>query len=98
MTDAELLARWYLVLAVAGIVVLLLAGLLLAILVTARRIEAAAARGLQAVRRIVEHTTPIWELDRTNTVAWELRERVRTIRRRAEEIAEALGAAAGGRA
>jgi len=98
VTDAELLARWYLGLIAFGAVVLLLAVLLLAILVTARRIEVAATRGLRAVRRIVEHTNPIWELDRTNTAAWELRERVRTIRRRAEEIAEALGAAAGGRA
>lgn len=98
MSDAELLSRWTLILAIAGVVVLIAAVLLITVLVLARRIEAAAARCLVAVQRIAENTAPIWELEKTSTVAWEIREVARSIRRHAEEIAEALQAPAGPRA
>lgn len=98
MTDAELLGRWYLILAMAGGVVLVAAGLLLAVLLTARQIERTAGRAHRAVRQIAENTRPIWDLDATNAAAWRLRETVRSIRRRAEEIAEALHTPAGPRA
>lgn len=95
MTDAELLTRWYLILGIAAVLVIVVAVLLITILVTARRIEQNAARSLRAVRKIVDNTAVIWQLDTTNAVAWQLREAARSIRRRAEEIAEALRAPAG---
>ncbi|MGQ0571877.1 MAG: hypothetical protein ACT4P5_20425 [Armatimonadota bacterium] len=98
MTDAELLGRWYLILGIAGVLVVVVAALLITILVTARRIEQAAARSHRAVRKIVENTQVIWELDTTNAVAWQLREGARSIRRHAEEIGQALQAPAGPRA
>ena len=98
MTDAELLSRWYLILGIAGVLVVVVAALLITILVTARRIEQAATRSLLAVRKIVENTSVIWELDTTNAVAWQLREGARSIRQHAEEIAQALQAPAGPRA
>jgi hypothetical protein len=98
VSDAELWSRWYLFLALGGAIVGVVAALLVAILVTARRIEQAATRCLAAVRQIADRTVAIWELDSTNAVAWELRELARTVRRRAEEIAQALQAPAGPRA
>ncbi len=98
MTDAELLSRWYVILAIAAALVAVVALLLITILVTARRIERAATRSLQAVQKIAENTTVIWQLDTTNTVAWQLRESARAIRQHAEEIARALQAPAGPRA
>ena len=95
MTDAELLTRWYLILGIAAVLVIVVAVLLITILVTARRIEQNAARSLRAVRKIVDNTEVIWQLDTTNAVAWQLREAARSIRRRAEEIAEALRSPAG---
>ncbi|MDR7556298.1 MAG: hypothetical protein QN157_11920 [Armatimonadota bacterium] len=97
MTDAELLSRWYLFLALGGVIVAVVALLLAAILMTARRIERAASRCLTAVRQVADRTAAIWELDSTNAVAWELREAARTVRQRAEEIAQALQAPAGPR-
>lgn len=98
MTDAELLSRWYLILGIAGVLVVVVALLLITILATARRIERAAARSLRAVQKIVDNTAVIWQLDTTNAVAWQLREGARSIRRHAEEIAEALQAPAAPRA
>lgn len=95
MTDVQLLSRWYLILGIAAALVVVVALLLITILVTARRIEQNAARSLRAVRKIVDNTAVIWQLDTTNSVAWELRERARAIRRTAEQIAEALRAPAG---
>ncbi len=98
MTDAELLGNWYTILGIAAVLVVVVAALLITILVTARRIEQAAARSLTAVRKIVDNTKVIWELDTTNAVAWQLREGARSIRKHAEEIAQALQAPAGPRA
>lgn len=98
MTDVQLLSRWYLILGIAGAVVAVAALLLIAILLTARRIEAAAARSLRAVEKIHQNTTVIWELDKTNTVAWQLREAAKSMRQHAEEVAEAMQAPAGPRA
>jgi hypothetical protein len=95
MSDAELLSRWYVILAVAGAIVALVALLLIAVLVTARRIERAAVRCLLAVQRIAENMAPIWELEKTNAAAWELRETARSIREHGEQIAEALRSPAG---
>jgi hypothetical protein len=97
VTDAVLLARWYLILGVAAVLVLVVAVLAITILVTARKIAQAAGRSHAAVRRIVENTKAVWELETTNTVAWQLRETARSIRGHAEDIAHALHAPAGPR-
>ena len=81
MSDAELLSRWYLILGIAGVLVVVVAALLVTILVTARRIEQAATRSLLAVQKIVKNTSVIWELDTTNAVAWQLREGARSDRK-----------------
>ncbi|MDR7482227.1 MAG: hypothetical protein QN183_03300 [Armatimonadota bacterium] len=98
MTDAELLSQWYLILGIAGVLVAVVAALLIAVMVTARRIARAALRCHQAVGKIAEHTQVIWTLESTNAVAFDLRETAKSIRRHAEEIAEALQAPAGPRA
>lgn len=97
MTDAELVSNWYLILGIAGVLVVVVAALLITILVTARRIEQAATRSLLAVQKIVKNTQVIWELDTTNAVTWQLREGARSIRQHAEEIARALQTPAGPR-
>ncbi len=98
MTDAELLSRWYLILSIAAVVVAVVALLLIIIWATARSIKRAAVRGLESVKKIVDNTAAIWELDKTNAVAWELREAAKSIRAHAEEIAQALQTPAGPRA
>ena len=69
MSDAELWAAWRMWIVVATVVVLLAAGLLITILLTARRILAEAVRALTAVDVIKKNTQPIWELQTTNDVA-----------------------------
>ena len=69
MSDAELWSAWRMWIVVATVVVLLAAGLLITILVTARRILRDAVRALNAVEIIRKNTQPIWELQTTNHVA-----------------------------
>ena len=98
MSDADLLSRWYLILSIAAVLVVVVAILAITILAIARGIERAARRCHRAVQKIVGNTMPIWELDATNAAAWELRVAARSIRTHAEEIASALQAPAGPRA
>jgi hypothetical protein len=98
MPDAELLSRWYVILAIAAALVAVVAILVITIIVIARGIDQAARRCHRAVQKIVGNTLPIWNLDATNAAAWELRVEVRSIRQHAEEIAAALQAPAGPRA
>jgi len=72
MPDAELYTIWYWSLAVAGVVVLLAAALLIAILLVARRILGHARQALEAAEAIAEDTKVIWELDETNRTAEEI--------------------------
>ena len=58
MSDAELWAAWRLWIVVATVVVLLAAGLLITISLTARRILAEAVRALNAVEAIRKNTQP----------------------------------------
>jgi cell division protein FtsB len=97
MTDAELLERWYVILGIAAILTVAAAALLVTILILARRIAQAALRSHRAVQQIAENTRAIWELDATNAAAWDLRETARSVRHRAEEIAQALQTPAGPR-
>ncbi|MBA2626582.1 MAG: hypothetical protein H0U85_01065 [Gemmatimonadales bacterium] len=90
MSDTELWASWRLWMGVATVVVLIAAGLLITIWLTARGIVAHAVRALHAAERIREQTLPIWELQTTNEVAIELLAAVQSIEAKGGKLAEAL--------
>ncbi len=90
MTEKQFLHRWYTSLAAAATVVIAVAGLLLAIIGTARRIHRHAGRALEIANEIVANTRPIWELERTNAVAVQLLEGAKAIQQHAIEVADAL--------
>ncbi|HXH05961.1 MAG TPA: hypothetical protein VNI83_05150 [Vicinamibacterales bacterium] len=94
MSDAELWAAWRMWMGVALVVVAVAAALLLAILVTARRILAEAGRTLAAVERIHRQTTAIWQLQATRETA----ERILALTRRIESASAALAETLSGRA
>src|SRR5438067_5296250 len=73
-----------------AVVVAAVAGLLLAIIATARSILSNARRALEVADRIAAGTRPIWELDRTNEVAGELLKGAESIERHAAAVADAL--------
>ncbi len=98
MTDAELWGTWRMWMAVATVVILLAAGLLVAILLTARRILAEAVRALTAAEEIRGNTQAIWALQATNEVAERMLATVERIAGKGGALAEALqGALTGGR-
>ena len=98
MTDAELWGRWQVWMGVAAVLVLAAAGLLITILITARRILAEAERTLAAAESIRAHTQPIWALQQSNEVAVRILETVGRIRTKSGGLAEAVqGSAVGGR-
>jgi hypothetical protein len=90
MSDAELWASWRLWLIVAVVVVLLAAGLLIAILLTARRILAEAVRALHAVEAVRSNTDAIWALQTTNEVAEEILGAVESIEQKGAALVGAL--------
>ena len=90
MSDAELWAAWRMWIVVATVVVLLAAGLLITILLTARRILAEAVRALTAVDVIRKNTQPIWELQTTNDVAERILKTVASIEQKGGALAGAL--------
>lgn len=90
MSDAELWASWRLWIVVATVVVLLAAGLLITILVTARKILNEAVRALNAVEVIRKHTQPIWELQTTNEVAERILNTVEAIEAKGGALVSAL--------
>ena len=90
MSDAELWAAWRMWIVVATVVVLLAAGLLITILLTARRILAEAVRALTAVDVIRKNTQPIWELQTTNDVAERILKTVESIEQKGGALAGAL--------
>jgi len=90
MSDAELWAAWRLWMLVAGVVVLIAAGLLVMIWLTARSIHAHAVRALNAAERIRQNTLPIWELQTTNEVASRLLEVVQAIESKGGKLVDAL--------
>lgn len=99
MTDAQLWGAWWLWMAVGAVVVLVAAGLLIAIWLTARSIAGHARRALAAAEAIRVNTTPIWALQTTNEVAGEMLDTVRAIEAKGAALVEALEshAAPGGR-
>lgn len=90
MTDTELWGAWRMWLVVATVVVLLAAGLLITILLTARRILAEAVRALTAVELIRKNTQPIWELQTTNEVAERILKTVQAIEQKGGALESAL--------
>jgi hypothetical protein len=90
MSDAELWAAWRLSMIVASAIVLLAAGLLVTILVTARGILAEAVRALNAVNAIRENTQSIWELQATNEVAAQILHTVESIEHKGGALVQAL--------
>lgn len=92
MSDAELWAAWRLWTAVAAIVVVIAAGLLITIWLTARQILADAVRALNAVDAIRANTLPIWGLQDTNTVADDILHTVKAIEEKGGALAGALTA------
>jgi flagellar biosynthesis/type III secretory pathway M-ring protein FliF/YscJ len=90
MPDAELYTIWYWSLAVAGVVVLLAAALLIAIVLVARRILSNARQALEAAEAIAEETKVIWELEETNRTAEEILATTESIEERGARISGAL--------
>jgi hypothetical protein len=98
MTSADLWAAWRLWILVASAVVLVAAGLLITIWLTARSIVTHATRALRAAEAIRDNTRVIWELQTTNEVAEQVRDTVCDIEAKATKLVEALhGQAAGSR-
>lgn len=60
---------WYLILAVGLVVVLLVAAMLITIIISARRIEHAAADIWTVGKQIAANTTVLWQLTKTNETA-----------------------------
>jgi hypothetical protein len=97
MTSADLWAAWRLWMLVASAIVLVAAGLLITIWLTARSIVAQATRALKAAEAIRDNTRVIWELQTTNEVAEQIRDTVCDIEAKATKLVEALhGQAAAG--
>ena len=90
MSDAELWAQWRLWMVVATVVALLAAGLLIAILLTARRILSEALRALHAVDVIRANTQPIWALQTTNEVAEHILATVESIEQKGGALVHAF--------
>ena len=90
MSDAELWASWRLWIVVATVVVLLAAGLLITILLTARQILNEAVRALNAVELIRKNTQPTWELQTTNEVAERILNTVEAIEAKGGALVSAL--------
>jgi hypothetical protein len=98
MTSADLWAAWRLWILVASAVVLVAAGLLITIWLTARSIVTHATRALRAAEAIRDNTRVIWELQTTSEVAEQVRDTVCDIEAKATKLVEALhGQAAGSR-
>lgn len=95
--DPDLQAHWLIGLVLVALVVVIVVALLITILLGARRILAAAVRGLGAVEGIRQNTDPLWELTTTNQVAGDLLAGAVSIKRHAEGIAGALEATEHGR-
>lgn len=95
MNDATLWASWRIWMAVATVIVLIAAGLLIIIWLTARSILAHAGRALAAAGRILPNTTPIWALQTTNEVASDILTTVQSIEAKGGALAAALESHAG---
>ncbi len=92
MTDTDLWAAWRLWMGVATLVVLIAAGLLITIWLTARKILTDAVRALNAAQAIRVQTQPLWGLQQTNEVAEDILGAVTAIENKSTLLADALAA------
>jgi len=92
VTDAQLLTRWIVAMALIAVVVVLVVALLLMIIVAARGILAAAVRCLGAVEKIRANVEPLWALETTNQVAEKLVGGAQSIEGKARLLADAVEA------
>ena len=90
MTNQEFLNLWFLYLGIAGVVVVIAAALLIAILLAAKAIERSAGVALDRVKQIRENTQVLWALQDTNQVAAQLQAGAESILNNAGQIAQAL--------
>lgn len=72
MTDAELVTVFAVGLGIAAVLIVVAAGLLIAVLLAARAILGHAAEALEAAGQIADDVQVIWQLDTTNRVAGEI--------------------------
>ena len=97
MTSADLWAAWRLWMLVASAIVLVAAGLLITIWLTARSIVTHATRALKAAEQIRDNTRVIWELQTTNEVAEQIRDTVCDIEAKSHEAGRGAARPGGGR-
>ena len=90
MNDASYYNEFYIALALAGAIVVIAAGLLILILVAARRILKLANAALGIVLNIKNNTLSIWELQNTNHKAIDISNDADTILSNAGAVATAL--------
>ena len=90
MNDAAYYNEFYIALALAGAIVVIAAGLLILILVAARRILKLAVAALGIVVNIKQNTLSIWELQNTNHKAIDISNDADTILSNAGAVATAL--------
>ena len=85
------LTVWTWALVAGGVVILIVGALLLAILITARRIEAHTLSIWQVGKSIAGNTVSIWMLTRTNQVARDILATMRSIDEAVASLARKLG-------
>ncbi|MCV0403717.1 MAG: hypothetical protein K5924_08395 [Chloroflexi bacterium] len=90
MTDSELFGLFYVGLGIAAVLVLVAAGLLIAVWMVARSILGHAAEALEAAEKIAADTQIIWELEETNRVAGEILMGAESIEEHGAQIVKAV--------
>ncbi|MEO7907009.1 MAG: hypothetical protein ABIT06_08555 [Saprospiraceae bacterium] len=90
MDEAEFYQKFYITLAIVGVIVLIAATLLILILIAARRILKLANAALGIVINIKQNTLCIWELQNTNHKAVDILNEADTILSNAGAVAQAL--------
>lgn len=90
MPDADLYSLWYLALGLTAVVVVIAAGLLIGVWLSARRILKLAGAALGLVQQIRENTNGVWALEATNQTAAGILDEAEAIRDHAGLVAHAL--------
>lgn len=90
MENTELYNRWLIGLAIVAAIVVIAAILLILIWVAAKRILRLAGAALTIVKQIQFNTDSIWELQKTNNVAFGIDAETTAIKEHATLVAEAL--------
>ncbi len=90
MSDAQILNFWLIGLGIAVVVIVVVAGLLIAVAETARRTLALANTALHVAEQIERNVQPIWALQTTNTVMAGMADDARRIEGQTGAIADSL--------